>query len=254
MIWDIQKAGLWKRASAFLLDAILLAILAMGFAFLLSAVTGYNAYNDTLTACYDRVESEYGVEFEITGDEYEALSEEDRARWDEAYRVLTQDGEAMKAYSMVVSLTLLITSIGILAAFLVLEFVVPLLFGNGQTLGKKVFGIGLVRQDGVKIRTPMLFARTVLGKYTLETMIPVLIVIMIFFNMIGAFGTAVLVAILVLQLIVCFTTKTRSFIHDLLAGTAVVDLSSQMVFESEEAMIEYKKKIHAESVAREKYD
>lgn len=254
MIWDIQKAGLWKRASAFLLDAILLAVLATGAAALLSAVTGYDGYNDTLEACYERVETEYGVEFEITGEEYEALSEEDRARWDDAYRTLTEDEEAMKAYSMVVSLTLLITSIGLLVSFLILEFVVPLLLGNGQTLGKKVFGIGLVRQDGVKIRAPMLFARTVLGKYTLETMIPALIIIMIFFNMIGYFGTAVLLAILALQLILCFTTRNRCFLHDLLAGTAAVDLSSQMIFESEEAMIEYKKKIHAESVAREKYD
>ena len=59
---------------------------------------------------------------------------------------------------------------------------VPLKLGNGQTIGKKVFGIGVMRVDGVQLTTIQLFIRTILGKFTLETMIPVYIVLMIFFN------------------------------------------------------------------------
>ena len=43
-------------------------------------------------------------------------------------------------------------------------------------------------------------------------------------------------------------TKTNSTIHDILAKTVVVDLSSQMIFDSEEAMIDYKTKLHAEQI------
>ena len=35
-----------KRISAYILDVILLAVVIVGFAFLLSSVTGYDAYNE----------------------------------------------------------------------------------------------------------------------------------------------------------------------------------------------------------------
>ena len=44
-------------------------------------------------------------------------------------------------------------------------------------------------------------------------------------------------------------TDTR----DTLAKTVTVDMTSQMIFESEEEMIAYKNKVHAEKVARQTY-
>ena len=40
MIYDLQKASMWKRVSAWLFDTILLSIVAVGFAFLLSTILG----------------------------------------------------------------------------------------------------------------------------------------------------------------------------------------------------------------------
>ena len=48
MIYDLQRASLWKRISAFLFDAILLGIAAVLFAWCLSAALGYDGYSDTL--------------------------------------------------------------------------------------------------------------------------------------------------------------------------------------------------------------
>ena len=159
----------------------------------------------------------------------------------------------MHTYSMVVNLTLIIASFSILAGYLVLEFIVPLWLGNGQTLGKKIFGIALMRQDGVKITPLMLFARTILGKYTLETMIPVLIVIMLLFQMIGLIGTLIIGLILLLQVILLIATRTNSALHDLLACTVAVDMASQMMFDSPEALLEYQKRISAEKANRAEY-
>ena len=39
---SLQKANAWKRISAFLLDAILTVILAVGFGFLMSALLRYD--------------------------------------------------------------------------------------------------------------------------------------------------------------------------------------------------------------------
>ena len=119
--------------------------------------------------------------------------------------------------------------------------------------GKKVFGIALMRVDGVKIAPLALFVRTVLGKYTVETMIPVLIFMMMLMGTIGVIGPAILLALLLVQMILVTTSKTNSAIHDQMAATVAVDLASQMIFDSPEAMLEYKKRLHAEQVKKETY-
>lgn len=253
MTHDIQKAGLWKRIAAGMLDGILLAVLAVGVAFLLGEIFGYDGYNATLNEKYAYYESQYGITFQITGQEYEALSPEAREAYDAAYDALIHDETAMKAYNMVLNLSLLITTGGILAACLLLEFAAPLLMGNGQTVGKKVFGLGVVRVDGVRITPVQLFVRTVLGKFTIETMIPVYVVLMIFFNTTGLFGTLLLGGLLVAQVLIMALTANHSLIHDLLAGTVAVDLASQMIFRDTQDLINYKKKLAWDQANRENY-
>ena len=244
---------MWKRISAYLFDFILLVIAVAGFAFLLSAVLGYDKHNTALDKAYARYEAEYGVVFDISQEEFMQKSEAEQKAWNEAYQALIKDQDAMYSYNMVVNLTLVISTLAILSAYLVLEFAVPLKFGNGQTFGKKIFGVAVMRTDGVKVIAPLMFIRTILGKFTIETMIPVLICVMIFFNMIGVVGIFILGLILLLQIILMITTHTNSCIHDMLAKTVVVDMQSQMIFETEEEMIAYKNKAHAEKVARQNY-
>lgn len=253
MTCDIQKAGLWKRVAAGILDGILLAVLAVGVAFLLGDIFGYDGYNTTLNEAYTRYEAQYGIQFQITGEEYAALSPESKATYDKAYEALIQDETAMKAYNMVLNLSLLITTGGILVACLLLEFAVALLLGNGQTVGKKVFGLGVVRVDGVRTTPVQMFVRTVLGKFTIETMIPVYVVLMIFFNVTGLGGTLFLGALLVAQILIMALNQNNSLIHDLLAGTVVVDVASQMIFRDTQDLINYKKKLSREQANRQDY-
>lgn len=250
MVSDLQKASVWKRVSAAMFDMILLCILAVGAACLLAVLTDYDGHNRTMSEAFAHYEEEYGVAFEMTLEEYNAMTDAQREHYNAAYDALCRDEAAMYAYNMTINLTILITTFGILLAVLVTEFAVPLFFGNGQTLGKKIFGICLMRTDGIRINAPLLFIRTVLGKYTLEIMIPVLIVVMIYFNMAGLEGTLILIGLLVLQIVLFAATKTNSLIHDILAKTVAVDYQSQRIFHSEAELIEYKKQLHAERVAR----
>lgn len=250
---DLQKASVWKRVAAWIFDWLLISVLAVGFAFALSSALGYDSYNETLEAAYADYEAQYGISFAVTQEEYLAMTEQERQNWDAAYQALIADQEAMHAYDMAVNLMLLMTTVGILLAILVLEFAVPLLLKNGQTVGKKVFGLGLVRTDGVRMNTMQLFVRTLLGKFTIETMIPVYILLMMFWGTIGIVGPVLLAALLLGQVICVGVTRNNCAIHDLLAGTAVVDLSSQRVFTSSQELIEYTKKIHAERAARQDY-
>ncbi len=252
MIYDLQKANTWKRISAYLFDLILLSVLAVGFALLLSTALGYNAQSETLEACYDKYETQYGVDFDIESEKYELLSEEEKKTYDEAYAAMWKDADFSRAFSMLVNLILIITTFSILLSYVILEFVVPLLFKNGQTLGKKIFGLCLVRVDCVKITPFMLIARTILGKYTVETMFPLAICFMFVLGG-GLVAPIVLLLMLVLQIVLFFTTKNHMVIHDCFAQTVVVDMASQMIFGTPEELLEYKKKIHAESVSDKQY-
>lgn len=253
MIFDLQKANMWKRVSAALLDVIVLGILAVGVAFVFSMLLNYDSYNNTLNDAYAKYEKEYGIVFEITQEEYESMSTEDLQKYDAAYEALIADYEAVYAYNMVINLTLTIATLGILLAYMILEFFVPKFWGNGQTIGKKIFGIGVMRVDGIKVTSPLMFIRTILGKFTIETMIPVLIMVMISFNSIGIVGILILAAILILEIVLMVVTHTNSMIHDVLAKTVVIDMASQMIFDNEEDMLAYKKKVHEEHVARQAY-
>lgn len=247
---ELQKANMWKRISAGLFDGILLAMLAVGLAFLLSVVLGYDGHTAQLEARYAEYEARYGITLDITSADYDAMTEEERAQYDAALAAFAEDREAGYLYSLLINLTLVIITFGILLSDLILEFIVPLLFGNGQTLGKKVFGIGVMHVNALKITPQMLFIRTVLGKYTLETMIPVLLILMIFFGIIGIEGTAIILVLALVQVVLLAATRTRSAIHDLLAQSVTVDLASQMIFENAEARMNYIKNRAAEEAAR----
>ncbi len=253
MISDLQKASLLKRASAFLLDVILLAVLITGLAFLISSATGYDGYTQQMDDLEKEYETRFEVSFDLTEQKYNELTEEQKTQVDQAYAAYAADERVVYAYNMMVNLILLTTSLSILGAYLVLELILPLVFGNGQTVGKKIFGIGLMQTNGVKVSTFSMFVRTILGKCTIGTLVPAAIIILSMLGSAGIAGPVVLLLILVLQIGLVIGTKTNSAIHDVLAYTVAVDLASQMIFESPEQMLAYKKKIHAEAAERAQY-
>lgn len=256
MTIELQRAGMWKRISALILDFILLCIVSTGFLFIISYVVGYDSANDTFKQNYDEYmkrydyfEKTYDVDFDITREQYDALPEEVKEKYSAAEEAIVNDEEMNRlkqacdqAYKIVINLTVLMTSLGIFIACLLLEFAVPLLLKDGQTVGKKIFGLCVVGSNAVRVRPTILFIRAILGKYTIEIMVPVLIFLMIFFSDIGMIGLAVLGLTLILQVAVYMGTRNNSAIHDLLAGTVVVEGASQRIFNTREEMMEYEKK------------
>lgn len=253
MAYDLQRASLWKRIAAGMFDAILTAMAAVGLAVLLSLILNYDSYSQTLDAAYADYEAEYGIRFSITSEEYEALSREDRQRYDDAYQALTADEHVLRAYNMSFNLMLVITTGAIFLAVLAMEFFLPLYLGSGRTLGKKIFGLCLMRTDGVAVNKLQLFTRTILGKFTIEIMVPLCILFMIFWGIWDVTGTFVLLGLLLAQILIPALTSTNSLIHDLLAGTVVVDYTSQMIFKTTEDLIAYQKRVAAERAARQTY-
>jgi len=250
---DLQKAGLWKRIAAWLFDGILMSILAVGVGVLLAAVLRYDSYSTALDNAYASYESQYGIVFDISQQDYAALTDQQRQAYDEAYEALIKDEAVLKSYNMVLNLTLLIITASILLSTLVLEFAVPLWLGSGQTVGKKIFSLGLMRTDSVRVNNLQLFTRAVLGKFTLETMIPLYIVVLSVSGTLGIAGTFLLLVFGLGQLILMAVSRQNALLHDLLAGTVVVDIASQRIFRDTEELIAYTKRIHAEQAARQDY-
>lgn len=250
---EIQKANSWKRIAAWMLDLMLLCVLAVGAIALFSSLFGYEGYSRTLADAYARYETQYGVSFQIDQSSYDAMTDAQRENYKAAYDALVADDTAMDAYNMVINLSLLSTTFGILLAMVVLELILPLVLKNGQTVGKKCFALGVVRVDGVRLTPLQLFVRTVLGKYTVETMLPVYLLLMAFWGTAGSWTIWAMFVLLLAQVICVAVTGKRTAIHDLMAGTVVVDIASQKVFDSTEDLLAYVKRIHAEQAQQQDY-
>ena len=270
MIYDLQKASVLKRISAWLLDFILLIIVITGLAWGLSAAFGYyqnesfieNVNNEYDEKYFSKINGEgclpenRKLTFDtsvMTAEKYEALSEEHRQLFDSVYEIYKNDERVSYGFNKEITILMSAVSLGIIIAYLALEFFIPLKLGNGQTVGKKVFAIGVMQVNGVRITGVSLFARSMLGKCTIETMVPALIILMILQGAINIVGLLVLLLLAVFEAILLISTKTNSMIHDIFAFTVTVDLPSQMIFETEQELIAYKKRIHAEAVDNAKY-
>lgn len=253
MIYDLQKANLMKRFSAYLLDIILMVILITGFAWAISSLIGYTEYAEELESLIETYEQQFGLDFNISNEEYEEMNDARKEYFNNSYNAVIKDERYVFLTNMIFYSLLTIVSVSFFLSHLVLEFIVPLIFKNGQTVGKKIFSIAVMRVDGVKVTPVVMFIRAILGKYTIETMIPTIIIIMLIFG-VGSYVTiGVLLLIAIFEIVLVCATKTNSFIHDILSSTVVVDLQSQMIFDSLEAKKEYQLRIHNEEVKRSDY-
>lgn len=286
-MFEIKKIGIVKRASALLLDAILLAVLATGFMWIISLICNfdqhqqrYSEYRAEQAEFFDHFFEKYGEVAEFYGFNY-TLDEEsgeytitregedgqpvpatDNDIIEALYKSGGKDPETKEAYEeycalptdaqirweseLLANLLFMMISLGTLLSYVVLEFIVPVILKNGQTVGKKVFGIGLVRPDCVKINTMSMFARTILGKYAVETMFPFLLIFLL--GSLGWLSVILFVAITILNIVLFFATKNRTPIHDIFANTVAVDMNLQMVYATEEELIEAKKALHKQEV------
>ena len=254
MIYDLQKASFLKRLSAYLLDLILLIIVATGVAWATSAIVNFSGHVEIIEAKKTEYEQAHGVDFDISEQDFLKLTVEEQQKITHVHdQLFAKDQVVLKEYNLIYSLMLLITSISLFVAHLVTEFIIPLILKNGQTIGKKVFGIAVMHTNSVRIKHLTLFARSILGKYTIETMVPVFIAIMIFFGMAGIIGTMILLGMLALKIVLLCVTKNGSCLHDLLSSTVAVDMASQMIFDTEEQMIAYVNEQHKKKVEKSPY-
>lgn len=256
----LQKANLFKRISAWLFDMVMCVVLATGCMALISEIINYDfqyvklteleiKYNELQQPYLDAYEAEHGVDFDITKEAYDKLSAEEKealqAHLLAVNEEIAKDEEIQKQYalieaqsSVVTTYTFLMISISLLIVFIAWYFIVPYILHDGRTFGKKIFGLAVMRTNSVRISNPVLFVRSILGLYTMETMAPIFFLLMTYFGM-GNVGMIAAILVAVLDIAVMIYTPTRSSIHDLLSDTVVIDFASQRIFETQDALNAY---------------
>ena len=235
MTGTTNKAPLSKRASAFVIDGILLLALAAAMAYVLALAFGYSQYSKTYTEGIERHAAEYNVQFDtvVSQADYDALSDEQKISYEAAVEAINNDEEILEALSGMVRLIFIIAALSFFLAFMILEFILPLVFKEGRTLGKKAFGLSVIKKDTSDLSIISLLVRTFVGKYLIETMIPVLLIIITIFNAIGLMsgpgiiGFAIILIIVITNVALVFTSKTGSMIHDFVSDSMVVCEDSQ---------------------------
>ena len=145
---------------------------------------------------------------------------------------MEKDEEATKISTKLVSILIANVCISSFTACLIWYFIIPLLLKDGRTLGKKIFGLAVIRTNCVKITPPVLFVRSIIGLFAMETLAVGLLCTF------GIVGIIAAIAVQALQIWVMVKTPTQS-IHDLLSDSIVVDYSSQRIFESQEELNEF---------------
>lgn len=254
MRFELQRADFLKRISALLFDIMMIGIVVIMVAAGLSAVFKYDRHVDRVTQVEKEYVEKYGIKEDISREEFDALSEEEKAVYYACDEERMKDPRLIASYGMLSSLKFLIPSLSILVAYILLELVVPIFFKNGQTLGKKAFGLGVIHTNGVRMHGQAHFIRSIIGKCLIETLVPFYFVMLVLGGRLGpVLGIAMLVIMAGLELFSVITTKTRSTIHDLVSDTVVVDLASQMVFETPDDLMAYKTKLHEEMVNSKEY-
>lgn len=157
------------------------------------------------------------ISFEVGEGENKVSQEE----YDEASSSFKKDSNAMELSSKVNTITTLGTSVELLLALLPNYLLFPLIFKNGQTLGKKLMKIAIVDKKGCKISFLNLIMRNIVGLYLFDLLVSYFFMFIIDVPI-----------IVVVSLIMALFTKGKRTIHDLIANTYVVDEEMSIIYVS----------------------
>lgn len=116
--------------------------------------------------------------------------------------------------------------LSVIAGGLICYIIIPLFIKNGQTIGKKIFKLGLANSDGYKFSNYQLILR----------FIPVLFVSLALLIPIWSslfFVFAFVITILLASFAFMMASPKKGALHDFIARTIVIDKESSIIFENE---------------------
>jgi len=248
-IFSPKKASIIKRLGAYLIDAILFITIFAGMVLLVSYIVGYQNNYTLLENKY----IEHGV-YVLKNNSY-TFCDETTELCKQAWIDFNNDKDACYYYDHSTSLTTLIITISAFISYGILEFVIPIIFKNGQTIGMKCFRIGLIDKQGIRVKNIQIFIRFLFGKFLVSRILPIYGFIFMVFNLTGGlYGFVLAVGILLCDLGMMIFSETKSGIANAISSTYAVDLEETYIFNTieelnnkkceEQRILDTKKKIY----------
>lgn len=223
----MEKHPFMKRAFAGAIDVLLIAILTVFIAMPMSSLTGYKQARADVDSMLSSMEQAYGVRFNLTPQELQNLTEEQSRQYEAAFARFAGSEEDVKNYNRMVLGSYMTVLGSVLVAVLILELGIPLILKNGQTLGKKLMGLVVIKMEGSPADALGIIARAVLGKYLVEIAVPVFTILAIYNGNAGGRSSLMIMGLFLVQAACMGLTKERRLIHDFLSGTRVVAEDSE---------------------------
>ncbi len=203
----------YRRISAFLIDIFLVTFVSTIF----SSISYVNPFIENYKVAYDEYRENYKSESEsvLTNPTIKNVVDYSNKMSKQIYKI---------DYSM------LFNNIYYLV-FSFLYFVLFAYFTNGQTLGKKLFKLKIVRQDGEKVKLSNLMLRTLLSGSSIFMGVNIIVIIQLLLLMIPqnqVYFYAILLSsmisyvIEIIGLVLLFSKEHRS-LDDIIGSTKVID-------------------------------
>lgn len=203
----------YRRISAFLIDIFLVTFVSTIF----SSISYVNPFIENYKVAYDEYRENYKSESEsvLTNPTIKNVVDYSNKMSKQIYKI---------DYSM------LFNNIYYLV-FSFLYFVLFAYFTNGQTLGKKLFKLKVVRQDGEKVKLFNLMLRTFLSGSSIFMGVNIIVVIQLLLLMIPQnqvyfyailFSSMISYVIEIIGLVLLFSKEHRS-LDDIIGSTKVID-------------------------------
>lgn len=235
-MYGIYPAKLFGRVAAFVLDCIIIFVTLVAFENLVMSKISNKVWDyDNLMKQYEQYQIDYGIAYYDEDGNYVSVSDVSDETWD-AFKSNTDIQKIAAKISYVGMIDISVDLfVGELLAFLIF----PLIFKDGRTLGLKMMHMGLIgTSNGLRVKFWQVLARFLIGFYAVESVLTVGLVYLI-----GPFGLVIVLASTILM----FATKKHLALHDIIAGTQVVDLERTIIYDNPG-----EREAHAAEYAKEK--
>lgn len=226
----IHPPKTYKRVISIIIDIVVCSTFFLFFQYICSPLVNnifhYDdlvvAYQDSLVkynlARYDVNESGELVYIEYTvGEGNDCITQDE---YDSARALFETDALAVENAQKMNMASLLSMSLLLLLSVIPNYLIFPLLHKNGQTLGKWLMHIAIIRKDGSHISYTRLLFRTLVGLYLCEILISYLI-----YTMTGV------PAVLFASALIALVGESKNSIADYVSGTCQIDNDTSIIEE-----------------------
>ncbi len=238
-IYVPKRPPMVKRFAAMVIDAILVIVLATGIAFLVSKIYNYDKYYN---AVY-QAQIDYGVyipsddgNITYNGKTYIICTEDKSLTQDEAnarIKALTSDQTFKDNYYKMNLGPIIITSSALLVSLLIYEYIMPIFFKHGRSLGKYLFGIGYVNEDDLDISMKNLTVKFLFGKIIVNTVIPYTGVLLIIYQTgLVVIGCVFVLGVPIINILMLFLSKDQRLLSDYIGKMKPVDNNCQVYYKN----------------------